>query len=176
MLFHLCTSKKLTISMQTCPIDYCERPFNMYQIKILKEGLLLCSVSLEYIVGKELELVSFSAITFLFDVLTPGVHIPERKLPLLSLTFSNVLIHPRWSDSTEDGATHSSNPNEQLPKFYLGHNEYIQVNSVKALVGTPAAKSMVQIWSDSEFSFHKNNFGSWRSISSSHMFHILYKV
>ena len=64
---------------------------------------------------KELELVSFSAITFLFDFLTPGVHIPEGKFPLLNLTFSNVLIHTRWSDSTEEGATHSSDLNEVAP-------------------------------------------------------------
>lgn len=77
---------------------------------------MLCSVSLDYIIQKELELVSFSAITFLFDFLTPGVHIPDRKLPLLSLTFSNVLIHTQWSDSAEEGATHSSDLNEVAPR------------------------------------------------------------
>ena len=80
---------------------------------------MLCSVSLDCIRQKELELVSFSAITFLFDFLTPGVHIPERKLPLLSLTFSNVLIHTQWSDSTEEGATHSSDLNEVAPRIVL---------------------------------------------------------
>lgn len=74
-------------------------------------------LSVNYIIQKELELVSFSVITFLFDFLTPGVHIPERKLPLLNLTFSKVLIHTRWSDSTEEGATQSSDLNGVAPRI-----------------------------------------------------------
>lgn len=47
----LFVSKKFTISMQTCPTDYCKKPLNMYQIKMWRgRAIALLSVAcLDYI-------------------------------------------------------------------------------------------------------------------------------
>lgn len=92
MLFNPCISKTFSISMQICPTGYCKRALNMYQRKKLK-GSSIAWLSVAWIYYVERMRISlFLSITFLFEFLTPGVHISESKLPLLRLTFSNVLI------------------------------------------------------------------------------------
>lgn len=100
---------------------------------------------------------------------------PGEKTSFLILTFSNVSIRPRRSDSAGDGAPHSAAPTwtRQLPASYLCRDEYIQRAGVTGSAGAPAARVLDWV---GIFFLHKNNVGSLGSISSSHLFHILYEV